>query len=1134
MKKGFLAGITVLILLLCAVMAFAACDTKVGSISIERNNMPQTTFVLGNELDLSKGKLTADGKSVPLTDSGVSVSGYDKNKEGEQTLTISYGGQTTTLVVNVVPRFRPADDYVYFLGETYADAQPRLNITRDDGTRITVNANDSGLKITGLDTSKTAEKLTLTAVYDKNDEHFEGSFDVSVADPVITFRKPSKLAYGSHERTLSMTGASLTLKNADGSATRNVASSELVLEGYDPKAVTAANKTATQTITVKYRGREMTTFDVTVEYSDVSLFIDTVANFPDEEDWDCYRQPEDGSGMAYPDGVTEETFASAVEMLQLYLGLSRTDAAFISQDQLDAAARLAVVYGYNTWTKTMRTAYADTFTVSEVGEISYTATSTPALAESTAQRLNAKEDEVTKLVYQISELMNNETLLDKCDSSYLYNSVVDGVQVTMTIKDLATYVYTPLQLNHIADLLELAVEAHESVAAIQTPADGWLNADLSAHKATLDAVYDDCLVPIYESDVTDASVFPLINGWREKEDFFEIFYRCYMPDALDDDSATAESSLVHIANLSTMMLPVPLEELRTTYNSAYTVQLLMQTYAGMYDPESGDIPMILESTLFLYQFRQAEKETNEFLQAYQNDAVYYALYSSFLLESLNTLYSGEYGYYELAGNTGYDTELEALWDIYFDLYNQYSNDAVTDPDAFDQNVAKMFGQFVDLEPIQQYYFLTTLNYLYPDVMSVPVLSPYYGYLLSDFASFIYDYYCTKLGIDLDSAEESTAYDLFSGLLVALEAYANDDVETFCTYMQDMIELYNGKWETSDQKAAFDEFLKPFYDKYVGYFELYEYTQELDSEGKPAVDEDGQPVMSWTYHDEALGDTMGGYEQTFKEMEIATANTSLASTFIDMGMDLYLPFLASYEQIVALEAEILGSNNESVINAYYHMKYGSTSYPEPLFNTAYEAKNSYLYYLEALGIDRAQYEEQTALRAFIREYANYFWTSASLQLDGSSGMMLVFSGEKFEFNDANVKALINAFLSLTAEEQYAIITLDTSNLYFGGLEAGMASIFDKKTAETQGELLSQLLNTQIMYIAYSVEPDGSYEEEDGTEVTYKEALFELWETFETAYTETTAESKTEFDQFFKDLYDHMADAVSALSETQQAA
>lgn len=86
---------------------------KIENIDITKSNAPQTTYVLGSDLDLTNGKLTIllkNGKKdeISLNDSDVSITGYDKNKLGEQVLTVEYEGQTTLLKITVVPRMVPA------------------------------------------------------------------------------------------------------------------------------------------------------------------------------------------------------------------------------------------------------------------------------------------------------------------------------------------------------------------------------------------------------------------------------------------------------------------------------------------------------------------------------------------------------------------------------------------------------------------------------------------------------------------------------------------------------------------------------------------------------------------------------------------------------------------------------------------------------------------------------------------------------------------------------------------------------------------------------------------------------------------------------------------------------------------
>ena len=344
MKKSLLSGITLFLLLLASLMTFAACKS-VENVSLDKNNQPQTVYVLGNELDLSKGKLNVDGNLVALNAEGVTVSGYDKNTLGEQTITVTYAEKTIQYTVTVVPRFRAAETYVYFIGESLTDAQPRLNITRDDGTPFTVSAGDAALTITGFDSTQANDALSLSVVYDKDGEHYEGTFEVAVVEPKVTFVKPRKLSYGSHETELSLVGASLRLSSPDGKTTRNVSYSELTTTGFKPSAVTADTPSATQTITVSYRGREVATFEVTVDYSDVSQFKDAAKQLS-TLDWACYRYPTaDDPGMAYPADATPEKKELSVKMLNMYYGFSSSKTSYITQAELEAVARLAVVYG---------------------------------------------------------------------------------------------------------------------------------------------------------------------------------------------------------------------------------------------------------------------------------------------------------------------------------------------------------------------------------------------------------------------------------------------------------------------------------------------------------------------------------------------------------------------------------------------------------------------------------------------------------------------------------------------------------------------------------------------------------------------------------------------------------------------
>ena len=110
MKK--LTALAATLLLTLGVLLLCTSCGSVKDLSVDKEHLPQTVFVKGSDLDLSAGQLLADDKTVSFSDPDVSVTGYDKNTAGKQTLTISYKGKETTLDVTVVPRFETAEKYL--------------------------------------------------------------------------------------------------------------------------------------------------------------------------------------------------------------------------------------------------------------------------------------------------------------------------------------------------------------------------------------------------------------------------------------------------------------------------------------------------------------------------------------------------------------------------------------------------------------------------------------------------------------------------------------------------------------------------------------------------------------------------------------------------------------------------------------------------------------------------------------------------------------------------------------------------------------------------------------------------------------------------------------------------------------
>ena len=104
----------ILLILIVSTMLFTAVSCKgTPEIAVKEDAMPQLVHVLGEELALSKGVLVVNqGKKteeIAMNAEGVEISGYNKNQLGEQTVTVSYNGASTTVTVTVVERMQIVD-----------------------------------------------------------------------------------------------------------------------------------------------------------------------------------------------------------------------------------------------------------------------------------------------------------------------------------------------------------------------------------------------------------------------------------------------------------------------------------------------------------------------------------------------------------------------------------------------------------------------------------------------------------------------------------------------------------------------------------------------------------------------------------------------------------------------------------------------------------------------------------------------------------------------------------------------------------------------------------------------------------------------------------------------------------------
>ncbi len=129
----------------------------------------KTEYIQGQELDLAGGSITAtynDGdvkENIPIT----SVSGYNANTVGEQTITVAYEGKTATFTVNVIERvivkIEMKEGYKthFFSDDSQADLQGTIILIYNDDSREEKSLADA--TVTEIDfTNDQPQELTVT------------------------------------------------------------------------------------------------------------------------------------------------------------------------------------------------------------------------------------------------------------------------------------------------------------------------------------------------------------------------------------------------------------------------------------------------------------------------------------------------------------------------------------------------------------------------------------------------------------------------------------------------------------------------------------------------------------------------------------------------------------------------------------------------------------------------------------------------------------------------------------------------------------------------------------------------------------------------------------------------------------
>lgn len=854
-----------LLLALSVMLVMASCsdDEENGdssseiSIAIKSDAMPQLQYVLGEELNLSGGILvvTENGSAseVSLTAEGVSVSGYDKGKLGEQTITVSYKEKTVQFTVTVVDRMQVID-YIadYLVGDAFNSSKGRLKITRNDGSTYTVPLSNQSVTVTGFDSSAAANGLTLTATYTSGTDSFTKTFTVNVyAVESVELHKPNKVAYNSHEGGLDVSGGYLTLKGNGGKLTKDVTITSDMVSGFDLTAVNKTNTPKTQTLTVTYDNKTYN-YDVKLVYTDISYFNASVSSFASLI-WTGEKLPT----------ITDEDGNLALSLMEIYLDMSKAEKSYVSTSDALSVARAAMAYGYVKWSEEIAK-YSDVIGFSESGTLelyckSYE-TVKAALSNTGLKNASSPLYTVAPIIIDLADEFKKETLIT--DLTFADCAVADAQTVSTKVSEL-----------------EYMVALHEKFALIDAD---WADKDIMTYETKVKEIYTFITESLY-NDSSASILYAHVSSWRDANDAFDILYAYYF----------AKNDMDSITTLASLRLPGELQELFDACAGAFNQILQVSSYN------------VFDTSGFFYYYFKAVK-LSEQLQSNEN-AIIRELYDTLplngllgmtdstvqytfdtLVEYFRTANAGSLQYYSsaLLGVEAYNRLISKYVDMLTKLLDQKGYE---DTAEYGEAIEELFNMYVALSPTEQLNFLSTLNAYYN--MGYPPLAfddtGDYAYITCMFTQLLNQYFRDKLPTE-------AAVGAYDNLVLAMEIYAQrtsykDWLKEFKSRMDSVISTYNAM--SNADKAIFNGYLSEAYDKYS--------------------------AIRARYTDGATSTELGDWASAFEALEEAIVNIDNAYYLLEQGYPVYSLLFSAFERASVIVDNILTNAPEEIKNAYYY-------------------------------------------------------------------------------------------------------------------------------------------------------------------------------------------------------------------------
>ena len=243
-------------------------EKQVENITLATDPAKKTYFI-DQPLDVTGGEIkvsydNGQKEAIPLT--ADMVSGFDSSTEGTKTLTVTYGGKTTTYDIIVkeaqvtsIALITPPTKKEYFTGDELDVTGGSINVYFEDNNYVNI-ALSVGM-ISGFDSTAAGTKTLSVNYAGKNTNFF-----VTVMEPKLTALElaavPAKTEYSLGE-ALDVTGGKLTA-TYENNTTATIDITPDMVSGFDSMT------SGTKTLTVKYSSQTVT-FDITVKNSGGSV-----------------------------------------------------------------------------------------------------------------------------------------------------------------------------------------------------------------------------------------------------------------------------------------------------------------------------------------------------------------------------------------------------------------------------------------------------------------------------------------------------------------------------------------------------------------------------------------------------------------------------------------------------------------------------------------------------------------------------------------------------------------------------------------------------------------------------------------------------------------------------------------------